>query len=216
MSRFLKLPLKHKIGYAVHYSLSFIHTMKFCFFHWYNLIRLTITGVQIGKFFSTSGIIILDIFPQSRVIMGNNVSIISDSRRATASALAFPARLKTFSPTSEIIIGDNVGLNGTSITSRSKKVEIGSGTMIAPNVIIVDSDFHPPWPPENRLHYPGNEYDEEVKIGKNCWIGMNVIILKGVNIGDNSIIAAGSVVVKDVPSESLAAGVPAKVVKTYR
>ncbi|MDP3395053.1 MAG: acyltransferase [Methanoregula sp.] len=150
------------------------------------------------------------------MIIGNRVSIISDSRRATASALAFPARLKTISPTSEIIIGDNVGLNGTSITSRSKKIEIGSGTMIAPNVIIVDSDFHPPWPPENRLHYPGNEYDGEVKIGKNCWIGMNVLNLKGVKIGDNSIIAAGSVVIKDVPSESLAAGVPAKVVKSYK
>lgn len=216
MSKFLKFPLKLKFGYSAYYFFWFLHTMKFYFFHLYNRIRLTISGVQTGKHFSTSGIIILDIFPQSRVIIGNRVSIISDSRRATASALAFPARLKTISPTSEIIIGDNVGLNGTSITSRSKKIEIGSGTMIAPNVIIVDSDFHPPWPPENRLHYPGNEYDGEVKIGKNCWIGMNVLNLKGVKIGDNSIIAAGSVVIKDVPSESLAAGVPAKVVKSYK
>lgn len=88
--------------------------------------------------------------------------------------------------------------------------------MVAPNVIIVDSDFHPPWPPENRLNYPGDEYDKDVRIGKNCWIGMNAIILKGVNIGDNSIIGAGSVVVKDIPPDSLAAGVPAQVIKVYK
>lgn len=87
--------------------------------------------------------------------------------------------------------------------------------MIAPNVIIVDSDFHIPWPPETRLHYPGTEADGEINIGKNCWIGMNSIILKGVTIGDNSIIATGSVVIHNISADSLAAGIPAKVVKKY-
>jgi acetyltransferase-like isoleucine patch superfamily enzyme len=113
------------------------------------------------------------------------------------------------------VIGDDVGLNGTSITSRSQAITIGAGTMIAPNVIIVDSDFHRPWPPGERRSYPGTELDRGVSIGRDCWIGMNAIILKGVTIGDNTIIGAGSVVVSDIPANALAAGSPARVVKTY-
>lgn len=90
---------------------------------------------------------IIDIYPGSEVILGRNVSAVSDSRRSTASALAFPVRLRTFSTGSKILIGDDVGLNGTSITSRGRAITIGSGTMIAPNVIIIDSDFHKPCPP---------------------------------------------------------------------
>ena len=59
----------------------------------------------------------------------------------------------------------------------------------------------------------GYENDKRVIIGKNVWIGMNSLILKNVTIGDNSIIGAGSVVVKDVPKNTIAAGNPAKVIK---
>ena len=57
--------------------------------------------------------------------------------------------------------------------------------------------------------------DGDIHIGKNCWIGMNTVILQGVTIGYNSIIGAGSVVNSDIPADLLAAGVPAKVVKKY-
>lgn len=202
--------------YLLRFFFGFFRSLKFKVLHLYNISRLKLSAARVGKKFSTSGTLILDIFPQSEVIIGNNVSIISDSHRATASSLSFPARIKTFSPTSRVIIDDHVGLNGTSITSRSKLIHIGPGTMIAPNVIILDSDFHPPWPPENRLYYPGDEYDKDVIIGKNCWIGMNSVILKGVHIGNNSIIGAGSIVVKDIPPDSLAAGNPAVVIKKYQ
>jgi acetyltransferase-like isoleucine patch superfamily enzyme len=172
--------------------------------------------VSYGKNFLSAGSIILDIYPGSQVIFGDNVTIISDSRRCNAAALAHPSKFKTFSPSSKIIIGDRVGLNGTSITSRSKTITIGKDSMIAPNVIIVDSDFHISWPPEMRQQYTGIEVDGEISIGNNCWIGINSIILKGVTIGDNSIIAAGSVVIHNIPADSLAAGTPAKVVKTYK
>lgn len=216
ISKFFALPMKLKFRYLIYFFFSFLQIVKFRIFHLYNIIRLKISDVHIGKNFSTWGIIVLDVYPQSTVTIGNDVSIVSDSRRATASSLAFNSRVKTFSPTSQIIIGDNVGLNGTSITSRSKMISIGAGTMIAPNVIILDSDFHSPWPPEDRLNYPGNEHDKDVRIGKNCWIGMNTIILKGVTIGDNSVVGAGSVVVRNIPADSLAAGNPAVVVKAYK
>lgn len=212
---FLQLPFSVKLHFLSYYLFNALHRLVFAIIHIYNVVRLRLAGVRIGKNFSTNGAMIIDVYPGSEVILGHNVSAVSDSRRSTASALAFPVRIRTFTPTSMILIGDDVGLNGTSITSRSRPISIGSGTMIAPNVIIVDSDFHRPWPPEERRNYPGDELDRGVTIGKNCWIGMNAIILKGVTIGDNSIIGAGSVVVQDIPGNALAAGSPARVVKVY-
>ena len=162
-----------------------------------------------------SGIFIVVAGRKYKVKIGNNVSLISNRTRCTASSLYSPIKFKTFSETYEIIIEDNVGLNGISITSRSKKIIIGEGTIVAGNVIIVDSDFHNPWPPHNRLIFSGPQNDKNVLIGKNCWVGLNSIILKGVNIGDNSVIGAGSVVVKDIPPNCLATGSPAKVIKYY-
>jgi len=111
-----------------------------------------------------------------------------------------------------IIVGDGVALNGTSITSR-RRIEIGCGTMIAANVVIVDSDFHQHWPPEGRFYGLGVENDRPVVIGCNVWIGMGSLILKGSTIRDNSIIAAGSVVTGAIPPNVMAAGAPARVLR---
>ncbi len=62
--------------------------------------------------------------------------------------------------------------------------------------------------------YTGETYFAPIRIGNNCFIGMHAIILPGVTIGDNSIVGAGSVVTHDVPSNSVVAGNPAKVIKT--
>lgn len=115
---------------------------------------------------------------------------------------------------SQINIGDNISFNGTSISCRTTKIDIGDNTIIAPNVIIVDSDFHslsPNQARENNLDY---ESDKPVFIGKNVWIGMNVIVLKGVSIGDNTVIAAGSIVTKSLPSNIIAAGNPAEKIRS--
>lgn len=85
--------------------------------------------------------------------------------------------------------------------------------MIAPNCVVTDSDFHALWPAETRHIEPAFERDADVTIGAHVWIGMNSLILKGVTIGDGAVIAAGSVVVRDIPAGSVAAGVPAKIVK---
>ena len=159
----------------------------------------------------TFGLILLDIHPKSRLIIGNNVQLISDKRRYGTS-LYSPVKIKTYSSSSEVIIEDNVGLNGTNITSRSCRIVIGEKTVIAGNCTIMDSDFHNLWPPEERLSFSGEQSDKDVTIGKNVWIGLGSIILKGVSIGDNSVIAAGSVVVNAIPSNSLAGGNPAQII----
>jgi len=93
--------------------------------------------------------------------------------------------------------------------SSSVHVRIGNGTMLASNVYITDSDWHGTY---NRTNEAGKSAPVELK--ENVWIGDSAIICKGVTIGENSIVGAGSVVVGDVPANVIAAGNPAVVVKT--
>ena len=151
--------------------------------------------------------------PGSKIVLGNNISITSSSSRGNACSLYAHARLRTLTPSASIMIGDKTGLNGISITARSKSIIIGNNCRIGPNVVIVDSDFHAIMPADERVNNPGFEYDCDVHINENVWIGMNTIILKGVTIGKNSVIGAGSVVAKDVEENCLSAGVPANKIK---
>lgn len=123
----------------------------------------------------------------------------------------------------KIILGDYVKIGLNSQINACDKVVIGAYTAIATNVIIADNNNHPV-SPSYRKFMRENGDDESrlwkhsahapVIIGQNCWIGRNVSIMKGVTIGDNSIIAANAVVTKSVPANCIAAGNPAKVVKT--
>jgi acetyltransferase-like isoleucine patch superfamily enzyme len=87
-------------------------------------------------------------------------------------------------------------------------ISIGDNTMLANGVYVTDSDWHDIY---NRISIGRAE---PVVIGENAWIGDSAIVCKGVTIGDNSIIGAGSVVVKDIPANVIAAGNPARVVKS--
>lgn len=103
------------------------------------------------------------------------------------------------------------------------KVIVGRYTAIGENTVIVDNNNHPVSPAfrkEMRLTPHGSDMRQwkhsvssPIVIGENTWIGSNVRICKGVKIGDNSVVAACSVITKDVPANSIAAGNPAKIVK---
>ena len=150
---------------------------------------------------------------EGKIIIEAGVVLNSDSHRCLTCSIFRAVKLRTHTAGAEIIVRKGSILNGTSIVARSRRIEIGEGTYIAPNCIIMDSDFHDPWPSEGRFTRTGVENDREVIIGKNVWIGTGCIILKGTVIGDNSIIGAGSVVNSNIPAGCLAAGVPARVVK---
>lgn len=109
----------------------------------------------------------------------------------------------------KLIIKNGTYLNRNTLIIANKLVEIGRDCKISWDVIIMDTDLHP-LPGEKELN------DKPVIIGDNVWIGCRVIILKGVKIGTGAIIAAGSVVTKDIPEYSIAAGVPAKVISNYK
>ena len=111
-------------------------------------------------------------------------------------------------------IGDNVGMSSPVIWIR-KSLTIGNNVNIGGGTIILDSDAHS----LNYLHRRNgkedmaNRVDKGIVIEDDVLIGMNSIILKGVRVGARSVIGAGSVVVKDIPSDCIAAGNPAKVIK---
>lgn len=167
-------------------------------------------GVRLGRRVRAHGPVGLLRWPGGEIIIGDDVSFISTSRRATACALAWPCRLRVFGPGAVIEIGAGCELSGCSITARSRRIRLGRGVMLAPNCVIVDSDFHAPWPACERSRKPGLERDAEVEIGDYAWIGMGVIILKGVHIGAGAIIGAGSVVTRDVPANCVACGAPCR------
>lgn len=100
--------------------------------------------------------------------------------------------ISTWSKGARIVIGDDVGISGGSIVAN-QEVTIGAGTIIGANCTIIDTDFHPVFSKARRYQKFGIK-TKPVSIGKNVFIGMNSIILKGVNIPDNSVIPAGSVI----------------------
>lgn len=88
-------------------------------------------------------------------------------------------------------------------------IYIGDHTMIGPNVTIATAG-HPILP---ELREKEMQYNVDVKIGRNVWIGAGAIIVPGVTIGDNTVIGAGSVVTKDIPANVVAVGNPCRVMR---
>lgn len=108
-----------------------------------------------------------------------------------------------------ISIGENFFANFNLTILDEAKVEIGDFAFIGPNVSIYTA-CHPLNPEERNK---GTEWSEPVKIGNNVWIGGNVTILPGVTIGDNCTIGAGSVVSKEISSNTVAVGNPCRPIR---
>ena len=108
-----------------------------------------------------------------------------------------------------ISVGNNVFINYNCTLSDVGKITLGDNCMLAPNVAIYTAG-HPLHPASRNSGY---EYGMDVTIGNNVWIGGSVVITPGVHIGDCCVIGAGSVVTKDVPAWSLAAGTPCRVIR---
>jgi acetyltransferase-like isoleucine patch superfamily enzyme len=91
------------------------------------------------------------------------------------------------------------------------RIDIGDHALLAPDVFITASDYDFDAGPGPVMDLPKREHD--VRIGANTWLGAKVVVVAGVTIGDGAIVAAGSVVTRDVPAGAVAAGVPARVIR---
>lgn len=167
--------------------------------------------LQIGKDIKFFGALILRIHKNAFVSIGENSILLSDNFK---SALPIKSVTKIICfYEGEVVIGKNVAISGSTISCRSTSIRVGEGSLIAPNCVITDSNFHAKFPPENRCYNLDLKSDKPIIINKNVWIGMNSIILKGTVIGENSIIGAGSVVTGEVLPNSIYAGNPAIFIK---
>jgi len=107
----------------------------------------------------------------------------------------------------QLIIGDHVSINSESRILCKESISIGNDAMISWGVEILDSDFH-------QITYEDDcRVSKPIVIGDHVWIGSHVIILKGVTIDKGAVVAAGAVVTKNVPSNCVVAGVPAKIIR---
>lgn len=108
-----------------------------------------------------------------------------------------------------VFMGNDVYANYNLTLIDDGNIYIGDNVMFAPNVIVATAGH--PIIPELRLK--GLQFNKDVHIGNNVWIGAGAILMPGVSIGDNTVIGAGSVVTKDIPSNVVAVGNPCRVLR---
>lgn len=106
--------------------------------------------------------------------------------------------------------GKNVYANFNLTLVDDTHIYVGDYTMFGPNVTLATAGH--PILPELREAY-GYQYNLPIHIGRNCWLGAGVVVLPGITIGDNTVIGAGSIVTKDIPSDVVAVGNPCKVLR---
>jgi acetyltransferase-like isoleucine patch superfamily enzyme len=148
--------------------------------------------------------------PRSLVIFGRNIHLGKYAQIICASDncvrfTSWPSKQAD----AKIVIGDFCLISPGVRISAAKSIRIGDNAMLAANVSISDSDWHGIY---NRIR--PFRCTKPVVIENNVWLGERVIVNKGVIIGENSVVGAGSVVTKSIPANSVAAGNPARVIKT--
>lgn len=139
------------------------------------------------------------------IVIGDNVEICGKCTFFTGGNIC---------PDSKLHIGNNTFLGFNVQISVGKHVSIGNNVLIAASVRIADNDGHPVSPLRQSMHLKLTPDDmKPVIIEDDVWLGERAVILKGVNIGRGSIVAAGSMVTKSIPPMSIVAGNPARIVK---
>lgn len=121
----------------------------------------------------------------------------------------------TMGSEARVRIGKGCFLNRGTMIAASELVEIGDHTMLANGCFVGDAD-HRYDDPDVPITWQGFAPRGPVRIGSNCWFGVNCVVTGGVEIGERAVIGANSVVTADVPGGAIAAGAPARVIREIR
>jgi len=160
-------------------------------------------NISFGKWVKLDDFVYLSALGKGKISIGNNSGIGAYSRVIISSS---------FNDIGEYIrIGNNVGIGEFAYLGGAGGLDIGDDCIIG-QYLSCHPENHNHSSDEELIRHQGTER-EGIRIGKNCWIGAKVTILDGVVIGDNCVIAAGAVVTKSMPANSIIGGVPAKVIK---
>jgi acetyltransferase-like isoleucine patch superfamily enzyme len=173
-------------------------------------IQFAISGIgwpQGGRFY---GLPILQRHTDSTLSLGAGIELRS-TVRSNPLGPNRPCILSTRRPGAVLNIGTGFGMTGGSIVCE-ERITIGANVWVGCNSTILDTDFHPLIPSE-RAAKPLDGATAPVTIEDDVFIGMNVLVLKGVTLGRGCVIGAGSVVTKDVPAGAVAAGNPAQIIR---
>jgi len=165
-------------------------------------------SIETGKHLHIKHRPIIDVRNESKLIIGNNVTLNSKNEKYHVSMFA-PVKLFSRIAESTIIIGENTRIHGSCINAH-KLISIGKNCLIAANCQIFDYSGHD-INKKNRLEVSGSA--KEIIIGDYVWLGTGSIILPGTVIHKGSVVAAGSVVRGSFKENSLIAGNPAKLIK---
>lgn len=158
------------------------------------LVILRVNGVKVGSLPRIRGRCYIK--NQGDIIIGNNFSVTS---------YPIPVSIDV-QEGAKLSLGENVFLNYGVDLGCSCNIRMGNNVKIGPLTNIIDSNYH-------LTDASDSSGPKAIEIGDNVWIGRQVIILPGVRVGSNSVIAAGSVVRQDVPSNTLCAGSPARIIR---
>lgn len=203
MQRINKDSLPHLVACLAGICKSLVHTGMARSAAWW-------WGIELGEGCRFSGLPLFRRLPGSRIRVGRNCDFRSAmwsnqvglNRRCTVSTLSRGALIE---------IGEGCGFSSTAI-SAAQCVRLGKRVMCGANVAIADTDFHPIAALERAAGDSGKT--APVVIHDDVWLGMNVIVLKGVEIGARTVVAAGSIVTKSLPADMIAAGQPARIVRS--
>ena len=178
-----------------------------------NLLRFLIHGVRHGRHCVVHGKLYIKLFPSATVRIGDNFYF---SSGVAVNAMCANRRGVFYATNhARIIIGDHVGMSSTVLWAH-ESITVGNHVKIGGNSILIDTDAHNLDYLVRRGQYTDWGVSKPIVIEDDVFIGANCLILKGVTIGARSIVAAGSVVTRNVPADCIVGGNPARVIRRLR
>lgn len=160
-------------------------------------------GITIGKGCRFNGFTRFFRYPGSEITVSSNC-LFNSGESSTLAGATRNCRLSTLKSGAAIRIGENCGFSGT-VIGAAQKVVLGKNVMCGANTVIFDTDWH--------FDDVRTGDDAPVIIKDNVWLGYNVTVLKGVTIGENTLVGVNSLVTKSLPPNVIAVGSPARPIR---